>query len=1109
MTPILALWPSAHTAPTAEAVGDALAAAGFGPDRYRSAAIGGMDTDALRNLLHETHREIVPMTALDTTLHTVVVVPLFDSEAVECTRRVLEAAATAGVTCSVEVLALKPDLAAPLGTTAPEGSTDSETKLSHAVATAPCLASYATIDNYLSTNAPVNFSAETFARFLYSFLRLLIEHFGMIFQASVYANRNQTLSFGMSVLSFPREQLVGYLLNRAFAAAIEKERVTEEETIDINMAQQAAAGVLQDIEKVYAHFLHEQVERPLQVGDKSKEQIAADMSVAADALQQAWESRLAALINDPAMNLPTKEATLAIVLGVDSEMLRGIGYATSETIDAGIRPALDLYVDTVAGALRDGHTDAEGLLPVRRQFPSLCFHEDTDENGDIIPNPANDRPFNPLEQIKDVRSRMLDLAAWLRGAEKRIAELRQAAEAEQLGRRAVLKEGELSIGTFHPTGAVAETPLAEKYVPAPGLKIPPSVDLRRYLPPARNQGALGSCSAFATVAMYEALANRFRPEGMPPLAISEGFLFYHTNAARGALDEGSNFAEQLGVLSEKGSCDPALYPYDAANPAIQPTEAATAEAMNHRALKALQLPLASEGHDKMGAMEANHRIITSALAEGYAVGISLKVLDSFGRAEGGFVSRPTQAELDAETPGNHAMTITGYSEDGQYYIVRNSWSTAFGDEGYAYVSAAYIDDPALNNYCCIITHATDLEGNNIKAKPLPSVAAIAGTQNRIRLFTLGNEIEYARLRLAALTSVYHDLFSYYSTLHTRLTVPSVRKAIVALAENRLSMQRADLLRRAGELRDEMPEKLKQLRRNYKKKLFWSTLVSVVDVAAMFFYTYHLQKWTWWVHGTTIIVVALTVMLWLYYSYYKRKIRAEMRAEIEELEARAGEIARKMDRTRLDFQAADHIFDIFSGLKLRYDSRYTHLQNFNRNLAEWHSEALEEAAEVEFENDSMFVTLIDRAALDRFFDKCIGAVVADIHLVDAFRDYDINAEAMGAARQKLLDTAAAAIKALLERYGVCNHIDGERLPFDAGCGIDAVMLDLNRRAAALTRSPRAGLRESRFVVFPHRAQDSGQWLRTLAPHFSVTPVVVPGTRPDAFIILTLASRDKPA
>ena len=34
MTPILALWPSAHTAPTAEAVGDALAAAGFGPDRY-------------------------------------------------------------------------------------------------------------------------------------------------------------------------------------------------------------------------------------------------------------------------------------------------------------------------------------------------------------------------------------------------------------------------------------------------------------------------------------------------------------------------------------------------------------------------------------------------------------------------------------------------------------------------------------------------------------------------------------------------------------------------------------------------------------------------------------------------------------------------------------------------------------------------------------------------------------------------------------------------------------------------------------------------------------------------------------------------------------------
>ncbi len=40
--------------------------------------------------------------------------------------------------------------------------------------------------------------------------------------------------------------------------------------------------------------------------------------------------------------------------------------------------------------------------------------------------------------------------------------------------------------------------------------------------------------------------------------------------------------------------------------------------------------------------------------------------------------------------GGHAVTIVGYLPDG-HFIVRNSWGTAWGDDGFAYVSPDYIE----------------------------------------------------------------------------------------------------------------------------------------------------------------------------------------------------------------------------------------------------------------------------------------------------------------------------------------------------------------------------------------------------------------------------------
>ena len=59
----------------------------------------------------------------------------------------------------------------------------------------------------------------------------------------------------------------------------------------------------------------------------------------------------------------------------------------------------------------------------------------------------------------------------------------------------------------------------------------------------------------------------------------------------------------------------------------------------------------------------------------------------------------TQGRLDTFQPGTtrggHCVAIVGYTADNRF-IVRNSWGTTWGDQGFAYASEAYIDAAFFN-----------------------------------------------------------------------------------------------------------------------------------------------------------------------------------------------------------------------------------------------------------------------------------------------------------------------------------------------------------------------------------------------------------------------------
>ena len=47
--------------------------------------------------------------------------------------------------------------------------------------------------------------------------------------------------------------------------------------------------------------------------------------------------------------------------------------------------------------------------------------------------------------------------------------------------------------------------------------------------------------------------------------------------------------------------------------------------------------------------------------------------------------------------GGHAIAAVGYDDDKEYFIVRNSWGTEWGDNGYCYIPYTYLLNKNLAN----------------------------------------------------------------------------------------------------------------------------------------------------------------------------------------------------------------------------------------------------------------------------------------------------------------------------------------------------------------------------------------------------------------------------
>lgn len=224
-------------------------------------------------------------------------------------------------------------------------------------------------------------------------------------------------------------------------------------------------------------------------------------------------------------------------------------------------------------------------------------------------------------------------------------------------------------------------------------KLPPKVDLRSKCPPVYDQGQIGSCTANSTAGVFE---FDLLKQGVTDFTPSRLFIYWCERSIEGvtAYDSGAQIRDGVKVLATLGVPPETEWPYDGtpadsdgrfppnARAGRKPSATVFADAKHNEAVKYQRV-----------TQDLNH--LRTALAGGLPVAFGFTVFSSFESpevAETGIAPMPGD---DDQVMGGHAVALVGYDDTAKVFIVRNSWGSGWGQDGYFTLPYEYVTDSQL------------------------------------------------------------------------------------------------------------------------------------------------------------------------------------------------------------------------------------------------------------------------------------------------------------------------------------------------------------------------------------------------------------------------------
>jgi len=223
--------------------------------------------------------------------------------------------------------------------------------------------------------------------------------------------------------------------------------------------------------------------------------------------------------------------------------------------------------------------------------------------------------------------------------------------------------------------------------------LPASMDLKEWCSPIEDQGELGSCTAQAGVALVEYFEKRAFGKHIDA---SRLFLYKATrNMLRWTGDTGAFLRTTMGAMTLFGVPPEEYWPYRISDFDKEPPAFCYAFAQNYQAISFYRLD--PPGTSKNALLEQ----IKSNLAGGLPSMFGFTVYSSISQATTtGKIPYPVSGE---KIQGGHAVVVVGYddamkirntnpggTETTGALIIRNSWGTDWGSEGYGWLPYDFV-----------------------------------------------------------------------------------------------------------------------------------------------------------------------------------------------------------------------------------------------------------------------------------------------------------------------------------------------------------------------------------------------------------------------------------
>lgn len=203
-------------------------------------------------------------------------------------------------------------------------------------------------------------------------------------------------------------------------------------------------------------------------------------------------------------------------------------------------------------------------------------------------------------------------------------------------------------------------------------------DLRAYAGAVLDQGNIGSCMPNSLVSGID-LIMRLAGKEIDPLSRLQNYADTRNAMGSFSRDSGSIPEYSLDAAKNKGIAYESSWEYTNDNLYKQPTVDVYAEAsgMKLSGWTALNIYQSDIGYVNS---------VKAALSEGKPVILGFMVRYSFFSLDGPLYSQQSLS-TDAYA-GGHAVLIVGYDDNlnGGSYIIKNSWGTEWGDNGYGAIS---------------------------------------------------------------------------------------------------------------------------------------------------------------------------------------------------------------------------------------------------------------------------------------------------------------------------------------------------------------------------------------------------------------------------------------